>query len=528
MQSSTKIEEVFVNRMEELRWLEERYSLFLKRGIAGVLVYGVRRVGKTTLIEKFLADKEYIKIVCAGVSSAKNFFLQALDSVRSKFNLDEKIIYWEVWLRREHSEKIIFENALKFLGEVSNFINVKYTVFLDEVHLMLERIAKRVAREENTNTERALLDLLWVIKSVAEEYKVFWILTASVGWEKFRELLQFKHKESPLLGVFDRLEVGPLSDESTVELILKVNPRISQNLAESLAKISGGIPRIAIILALNAKENETAMETAIRSINMGVFDDVFDNLIRFAADVTKFSYNMIMHVVASLSGGFATTMQVADRAGINPNLANSILNELTRIGITKKLGGRPTKYLIAYPLLASWAIIRLRDIPLKDKIERALAELGLTAEAYIREIFMAYNGKTIDLRDDRRGTYMVGTASQLMFNVNKVYSKKETDEFMSNIGVKNSDIIIESPNSLVIIEVKAGIRNLTGRDIVEFIHVINELRGKISMNILPILVYYGEGTIEGPAIAQAVKENIVIITKHGIKKLAKNIGIPTI
>ena len=521
-------DEIFVDRHEELAWLERQYSLFLRGVTTGVLVYGIRRVGKTTLIDRFLQNREHLKVVCAGISNSRGFFLEILEVAERKFGIREEKIYWEGWLRKDNPEKVIFKQALSFLNSMSELMRKRYIVFLDEVHLMLDRIAKKVAREENTNVERALLDLFWIFKGCAEEKKVFWILTTSVGWEKLREIMQLKHKEGPLLAVFERYEVKPLSEASTIELILKVNPEIPYELAETLARISGGIPKIAIVLATNAKKGDTGIGVAMRTIRMGAFDDIFDNLVRFVADLTRFSYNLIMHVIANLSGGFITTSQIADRIGMSQSLTNAILNELVKIGIIRKSSGKPTRFYIAYPLLASWAVMRIKDIPLMDKIERAIAELGLTAESYIRELIMAYRGKVLKLRDDRKGSLLAGTAQKLELCIEKVLSKKQTDELFGRIKIKNADIIIKSDNQVAIVEVIAGIRNLTEKDIDKIAMISEEIKHKLNVAIKPIIVYYSEGKIEPTAIASAVRKGITIVTKGGIRKIAKQIGLPTL
>lgn len=518
-------EEVFVNRKEELEFLERLYNMYKKRTIAGVIVYGIRRVGKTTLIEKFLADKNYIKIVCGGISNSRSFLLEILDTVQQKFGL-EFPSYASLLMSKDISEKMFFWRTLKLLNDVSGKLK-ELVVFLDEVHIMLDAIARRISREEKTNTERGLLDMLWIMKGIMEEKKAFWILSASLGWEKTREILQMKHREAPLLLVLERLEVKPLKIEHSVELIRKINPDIPIELAERIADLSGGIPKIAIILANSAREEKSAMSIALKALRSGAFDDVFDNIIRFAATVTRFSYNTLLRVVASISQGYNTTQDIATKLSMNQNLANSMLNELVKLGLLKKTSTRPVIYKLSYPLLASWAIIKLKDIPLRDKIEMALTELGITTESYIREIIAQYEGKQLVLVDDKAGTYLAGTIDELRIEVEKVFSKKETDKFFGKLGIKNGDIIIKTKEETIIIEVKAGIKNLRRQEVAKLSKIIKNLKSK-KILVKGIIAYYGLGKIDHAAVAEAVRNNIIIITREGIKTLAKKVGLPIV
>jgi len=59
----------FIDREEELRFLEEQYA---SRDAALVVVYGRRRLGKTTLLERFLQEKPAIYFLASEEAEREN------------------------------------------------------------------------------------------------------------------------------------------------------------------------------------------------------------------------------------------------------------------------------------------------------------------------------------------------------------------------------------------------------------------------------------------------------------------------
>ena len=59
----------FINRYEELGFLEERYR---NKNFEFFVIYGRRRVGKTELIKNFLKDKEHIYFLCDKGGTERN------------------------------------------------------------------------------------------------------------------------------------------------------------------------------------------------------------------------------------------------------------------------------------------------------------------------------------------------------------------------------------------------------------------------------------------------------------------------
>ncbi|MGQ4891472.1 MAG: ATP-binding protein [Candidatus Njordarchaeia archaeon] len=520
-------EDVFVDREEELGFLERVFSLFRKGLANGVLVYGLRRVGKTRLIMRFLENKKHVVINCGGFGSVNSFFWEAVSIVRHKFGFQERVMKWVGYFDEAPMEKLKFKRAFEFLADVSEEIS-PMVVFLDEFHMFLDKLALRVAREEKTNSKRALLDLFWIMKDVMERSKIFWILASSTGWEKLREFLQMKTREAPLLGVLDRLEVKPLDFESSVELAERIMIEPDRATAEEIAKLSGGIPKLVIEIANKIIPGESPLKLALKLLEKGIFDDVFDNIVRLAAELTKFEYTTIMNVLLLISEEKRTAKEISTYMGMSPVVISAIIKELEKISLIEKTETRPQRFKIRYPLLEAWIEMRLKDRKLEDKIRRALTTLGITAESYVRELFLHITGKKVELWDDKVGKFLAGTKERIVLHIEKVYSKKETDEYFAKKGVKNGDIIAETKEGLLIAEVKAGIKNIEPDVVHKIKGVVDKLGEKEKRKITPILIHLGEGEIEPKTAIEAKNNNITIITKEGIKKLAKKTNFPPI
>ncbi len=522
---------LFVDREEELKFLKKQYDSFMRGGVVGVIVYGVRRVGKTRLVEEFIRDKPHVVINCAYISSARHFYIRMIIECKETFELSDD------WMGKKLNllslgipEKEVFIEALKAPILIAEQVGQNIIVFLDEIHVFLDKLANRIAKEERSSKRRALLDLLWALKSVTERGRVFWILSSSLGWEKIREIMQRHTKEYPLLGLFERLEVKPLSKEHSIELAIKHNSDITYDQALSIAEISGGIPRIVITLATHTTRDESIVNMALRLLNAGEFDDFFENIIRLVDEAIPYDYPLIISVLLSIAEGRDTAKDIAERLKINPRVIRGVLGELHKVGIVSRSEEKPAKYKISYPLLSAWLLIResWRAYEKLDLLKKTLDLLGLTMESYIREILHEAKRSGIEIYDDKHGTYLCGTTKKLSIRPEKVLSKKETEEFLARLDIRNADIIAREKEEYMVIEVKSGISDLEANDIAKLIRVASIIREKTHTKTKAILIYMGHGNIKPRAIAEALKNGVIIVSREGIKLIAKKLGIPKV
>ena len=85
----------FIDRKDEIRTLENEYA---RKGSALVILYGRRRVGKTTLISEFIKDKTALFFLASEESEAQNradFKDRAAEFINSDLLRDAKVSSWD-------------------------------------------------------------------------------------------------------------------------------------------------------------------------------------------------------------------------------------------------------------------------------------------------------------------------------------------------------------------------------------------------------------------------------------------------
>ena len=109
----------FKNRGEQLRFLEKKYKT---NRFECVIIYGRRRIGKTELIKKFIADKEHIYHLIT--QEEKSIQLKRMvNSVYSKFgDIEPKL-----------------DDFYDFFKYFSKVVNQKIVFILDEFPYLVEQ-----------------------------------------------------------------------------------------------------------------------------------------------------------------------------------------------------------------------------------------------------------------------------------------------------------------------------------------------------------------------------------------------------
>lgn len=85
----------FIDREDEIRTLENEYA---RKGSALVILYGRRRVGKTTLISEFIKDKPALFFLASEESEAQNrseFKDRAAEFINNDLLRDAKVSSWD-------------------------------------------------------------------------------------------------------------------------------------------------------------------------------------------------------------------------------------------------------------------------------------------------------------------------------------------------------------------------------------------------------------------------------------------------
>ena len=513
---------LFVDREAELKALESEYELCRKGVRCGVLVYGWRRVGKTSLVKYFLKNMGGgIYINCAWLSNTMSLASKVRESI-AEFDETLSNIFWGKISSIEDPEQILYE-ALETMDSLAKKMEkTKLIIVLDEFHVFLENIAKKIARIKRENINTVKERVFWFFKDLLERKNAFWILLSSIGWEKLEELMFLRRGgKQPLLATFRRIPIKPLDMEASMELAMKIREGIPLDAARTIAEISGGIPPIIITLA-SSYDGASVIRLAYRLMEKREFDDFFINIIKLVSELSRRDLPAYIQVLLALARDIKSPTEISRSTGLDEAAVSEILRELTKNEIlTKKREKGRVLYEFRYPLMKFWLKTSeefLHEITMRD----VSSLLGISAESYIRELLAETIGKEITIWDNKLGTFLAGTAKELTLKITKVFSRKETEKALR--GIENADIIAEETNKVLIIEVKATTKPITRDTIAKLAKVISQYPAKKRKQ--GILIQLGTGKISPPAVAEATRNNIVIITREGIRLIAKKANFP--
>ncbi|MGQ4891983.1 MAG: AAA family ATPase [Candidatus Njordarchaeia archaeon] len=506
---------IFVNRRQELETLEKSLKASLNNIQHILLLYGLRRVGKTSLIRKFISDKQGILVDCSEISHGAEFFTTVYAKILKLFGLDPLYQLEDIKtdpLRRFYpyfSNPLddsfeMLKNTFDFLNEVAKETDY-LIVALDEFHGLIENISK-FSMDEKYPLARE--KLLWTIRNKLQssQSNILWILSTSAGFL----VEEYSRANRAFLEMLKKIEIKPLSLQHSKEMAKKLLDRYEVNYDEDIvheiAKLSGGIPalieKICFMLIREKKLNKEALINTIKSaLEMGEFDEFFYSYTNFIAENSRWSRPTILKVLRCIAEGEKNNKEISKKTKIKPTTLSNMLSDLRNKGVITKNNE------ITYPLYKEWLLAR--EIPPSGykRIDLLLYNLGVTVESYIREIFSHIN-KKITLKGEDK--YFYGTASEL--TINPIKSVKGGGEI---------DLIAtENTGRKIIGEIKSG--KVSKKDVENFHKKLEKIKGEK----LAILIAMG-GALPS-AIAESAKRNIIILSKDAINEIAKKIGHPRI
>ncbi len=251
----------FINREMELRVLEK----LKKKGFKTIVVYGRRRVGKTTLIKKFLENKNSLYFLCS--------------RRKIEYNL------------RKFSEEVC-----KFLG----IPKVEFKSFLDTFKALSSKSNVIVAIDEFGYLIEKDEGILSDFQEVIDELKGFkLILCGSAISLMESEVLGYK---SPLYGRIDlQLRVKPLAFEHIFEWFRE----ISFEDAVKLYSVTHNVPKY--LEFFKAKD-----------IELEIINNFFDN--------SSFLYNDAINILSEELRDYATYFQILEAISLGYTKVSEIAN----------------------------------------------------------------------------------------------------------------------------------------------------------------------------------------------------------
>lgn len=307
---------MFVGRESELIKLEKMYST---NEFQFAVIYGRRRVGKTTLIREFLKNKESLLYVSLEGTQKEN--LIGLSRVVSK---NDSIVY--------DSFESLF-NAIDKMLET----NQKIVLAIDEYPYLAE------SHPPISSIIQKHIDLCWKDKNM------FLILCGSSMSFMENQVLGYK---SPLYGRRSaQFKITPFTYLETQKMLVNYDKE-SQAIAYG---ITGGIPEYLSKIDTNKSLDENILDLFFDE--NGTFFEEATNLLKQEMR-NPASYNSILGAIAS---GASRLNEIANKVGLDTSACSSLLKSLIELNIVEKIypvtekeSSRKTIYEIKDTMFLFW------------------------------------------------------------------------------------------------------------------------------------------------------------------------------
>lgn len=287
---------MFVARESELAKLNKRYK---SDNLEFIVMYGRRRVGKTSLINEFVKDKP--TIYCSAINATARDNLQILSKAIFLFENPDSIDY------------PIFASYDAAFNEITRIAQKKRIVFvIDE----LPYLAK--AEESLTSRLQHLLDYQW------KNTKLFFIVCGSSMSFMEKEVLSEK---SPLFGRRTaQFEIKPLDYYDSKKML----PKSSLEESALIYGITGGVPHYI---------NKLDFKNDLKDALLENFFDTSSYLFEEPGNLLKQElrepaiYNSI---ISSIASGATKLNEIANKLNIESSTCIKYINPLIELGILKK------------------------------------------------------------------------------------------------------------------------------------------------------------------------------------------------
>ena len=168
---------IFIDREKELQALTSLLKARLDGANYFVLIYGIRRVGKSRLVDEFLRDKMGFRADCSSMVTGGDFFKVIYSNLK---NLKDNLRFSDVLKKYEGMYIRPLEDDFEMIKISFDMINecaekVDYLIVaLDEFHSFIENISSLRLRGGESAKER----LLWLLRDRIQrlQYNVFLII----------------------------------------------------------------------------------------------------------------------------------------------------------------------------------------------------------------------------------------------------------------------------------------------------------------------------------------------------------------
>lgn len=310
----------FIGREEELRALETAWK---KNDFQMAVIYGRRRIGKTTLLREFCKDKKHVFFTAIKTTTERNIELFgqcALNALVPEMNM---------------SSFRSFDDLCVFLGNQCN--DERLIVVIDELPYMARK------DESITSTLQKYIDEQWQFG------KMFLIVCGSSVSFMEDEVLSEK---SPLFG---RRTMQLKLDAFNYRQIALFLPSWSAYDQAVVYGLTGGIAKYITLF----DEGKTLDDNIIAQFfsKSGYLYEEADNLLtQEFRDVDSYS-----RIIETIAAGSNQVQEIADKSGISAQNVSHSLKNLVETGIverqqaiTEEHNKKKTRYILTDEMLRFW------------------------------------------------------------------------------------------------------------------------------------------------------------------------------
>ena len=286
---------MFIGRKRELLVLEETYN---KPGFQMTIIYGRRRIGKSTLITEFIKNKRASYYVASQSSFQDNIKKWSARFVMDLFPA---------------MEGVTFDDPGRFFRFIANnTTEEKLVIALDEIPYIAE------ADSSFLSVFQAAIDTIFSMKNI------YLIICGSAISFMEKEILSEK---SPLFGRrTNQIFLKPFDYRDSAEFI----PRYSSEEKAIVYGVTGGVAKYLALFDDNISLDENLINQFFKPSGY-LYEEPLNLLTQEFRTIN--TYNMVIEVCA---GGANRVNEIADKAHISTATLSYVLRNLTAIGVISK------------------------------------------------------------------------------------------------------------------------------------------------------------------------------------------------
>ena len=287
---------MFVNRQKELKLLEDEYR---DEGFRFSVLYGRRRVGKTTLLKKYITDKPYI------------YFLVTFETMPSILDRFKELV--ANYLNDEFLRGIEVRNFRQIFEYLSNHTGSKKLIIVIDEFQYLSKIDSSIPSE-----------FQYIVDEILKDKNIHLILCGSIISMMYEQTLSYS---SPLYG---RRTSSIKLDALDFEYLSAFFPKREENELIELYAVLGGVPKY-LELFRDSKDIFQAIEKNILDKNAFLYEEprfILQNEVN--EPVTYFS------ILETIANGEHKIGNIASKLNKNVQNITSFISKLIELEILYK------------------------------------------------------------------------------------------------------------------------------------------------------------------------------------------------